>query len=403
LIVRTGQLVFAQVMAYLPLKAFSRMVTARRAQHKVQDFSCLDQFLVLAFAQLTGRESLRDIEINLRAQRKNFYHMGLRCKTVSRNTLANANRVRPWAVFADLAHHLIKMARTLYADEPTSTELNALMGATVYALDSTTIDLCLSLFNWAPFRSTKAAVKLHTLIDLKGSIPSFIHISNGKMHDVKVLDLLCEQGYIEAGAFYVMDKAYVDFKRLYNLHTARAFFVTRAKANMQADPIRSFPIADGVGLVSDQHIQLTGVLSSARYPEAMRCVTFTDAETGKTFEFLTNNFALPAITICALYKQRWQVELFFKWIKQHLRIKAFYGTTENAVKTQIWVAIATYVSIAIMKKRLNLKHSLYEILRVLDLNMFETTSIEALLGQPAEPTPPANQPIQQDLFPTLGR
>jgi hypothetical protein len=263
LIVRTGQLVFAQVMAYLPLKAFSRMVTARRAQHKVQDFSCLDQFLVLAFAQLTGRESLRDIEINLRAQRKNFYHMGLRCKTVSRNTLANANRVRPWAVFADLAHHLIKMARTLYADEPTSTELNALMGATVYALDSTTIDLCLSLFNWAPFRSTKAAVKLHTLIDLKGSIPSFIHISNGKMHDVKVLDLLCEQGYIEAGAFYVMDKAYVDFKRLYNLHTARAFFVTRAKANMQADPIRSFPIADGVGLVSDQHIQLTGVLSSA--------------------------------------------------------------------------------------------------------------------------------------------
>jgi hypothetical protein len=402
LIVRTGQLVFAQVMAYLPLKAFSRMVAARRAQHKAQDFSCLDQFLVLAFAQLTGRESLRDIEINLRAQRKNFYHMGLRCKTVSRNTLANANRVRPWEVFADLAHHLIKTARTLYADEPASADLNALMGATVYALDSTTIDLCLSLFNWAPFRSTKAAIKLHTLIDLKGSIPSFIHISDGKMNDVKVLDLLCEQGYIEAGAFYVMDKAYVDFKRLYNLHTARAFFVTRAKSNMQADPIRSFPIGDEVGLVSDQHVQLTGTQSSARYPEALRLIKFTDAETGKTFEFLTNNFTLPALTVCALYKQRWQVELFFKWIKQHLRIKAFYGTTENAVKTQIWVAIATYVSIAIMKKRLNLKHSLYEILRVLDLNMFETISIEALLGQTSKPSASVNLPIQQDLFPTLG-
>jgi len=389
-------------MAYLPLKAFSRMVAARRAQHKAQDFSCLDQFLVLAFAQLTGRESLRDIEINLRAQRKNFYHMGLRCKTVSRNTLANANRVRPWEVFADLAHHLIKTARTLYADEPASADLNALMGATVYALDSTTIDLCLSLFNWAPFRSTKAAIKLHTLIDLKGSIPSFIHISDGKMNDVKVLDLLCEQGYIEAGAFYVMDKAYVDFKRLYNLHTARAFFVTRAKSNMQADPIRSFPIGDEVGLVSDQHVQLTGTQSSARYPEALRLIKFTDAETGKTFEFLTNNFTLPALTVCALYKQRWQVELFFKWIKQHLRIKAFYGTTENAVKTQIWVAIATYVSIAIMKKRLNLKHSLYEILRVLDLNMFETISIEALLGQTSKPSASVNLPIQQDLFPTLG-
>jgi len=347
---QSGQLVFAQVMAYLPLKAFSRMVAARRAQHKVQDFSCLDQFLVLAFAQLTARESLRDIEINLRAQRKNFYRMGLRCKTISRNTLANANRVRPWEVFADLAHHLIKTARTLYADEPTNSELNALMGATVYALDSTTIDLCLSLFNWAPFRTAKAAVKLHTLMDLKGSIPSFIHISNGKMHDVKVLDLLCEQGYIEAGAFYVMDKAYVDFARLYKLHTARAFFVTRAKDNMQSDLIRAFPVGKTTGLVSDHHVRLAGVLSSARYPEPLRCVTFIDFKTGKTFEFLTNNFALPAITICALYKQRWQVELFFKWIKQHLRIKAFYGTTENAVKTQIWVAIATYVSIAIMKK-----------------------------------------------------
>ena len=398
----SGQLVFAQVMAYLPLKAFSRMVAARRAQHKAQDFSCLDQFLTLAFAQLTARESLRDIEINLRAQRKHFYHMGLRCKTISRNTLANANRVRPWEVFADLAHHLISTARTLYADEPTNTELNALMGATVYALDSTTIDLCLSLFHWAPFRTAKAAVKLHTLIDLRGSIPSFIHISDGKMNDVKVLDLLCEQGYIEAGAFYVMDKAYLDFARLYNLHTDRAFFVTRAKANMQSELIQTFPVDISTGLVSDHHVRLTGVLSTTRYPEALRCVTFIDAQTDKQFVFLTNNFALPAITICALYKQRWQVELFFKWIKQHLRIKAFYGNTENAVKTQIWVAIATYVSIAIMKKRLNLKHSLYEILRVLDLNMFETTSIETLLGRSVEPTESDNLPVQRDLFKTLG-
>ena len=398
----TGQLVFAQVMAYLPLKAFSRMVAARRAQHKVQDFSCLDQFLVLAFAQLTARESLRDIEINLRAQRKHFYHMGLRCKTVSRNTLANANRVRPWEVFADLAHHLIKTARTLYANEPANSELASLMGATVYALDSTTIDLCLSIFNWAPFRTTKAAIKLHTLIDLKGSIPSFIHISDGKMHDVKVLDILCKQGYIEAGAFYVMDKAYVDFARLYKLHMAKAFFVTRAKANMQVAMVRSLPVAAKTGLISDHHVRLVGVLTAKRYPEPLRLVTFFDGETGNTFEFLTNNLTLPANTICALYKQRWQVELFFKWIKQHLRIKAFYGNTENAVKTQIWIAIATYVSIAIMKKRLNLKHSLYEILRVLDLNMFEMTPIEALLGKPVEPNELSDYPVQQDLFQTLG-
>ena len=359
-----GQLVFSQVMTYLPLKAFSRMVAARRAQHKVQDFTCLDQFLALAFAQLTTRESLRDIEINLRAQKRHFYHMGLRCKTISRNTLANANRVRPWEVFADLAHHLIGTARTLYANEPTNAEFKSLMGATVYALDSTTIDLCLSLFSWAPFRTAKAAIKLHTLLDLKGSIPSFIHISDGKMHDVKVLDILCKQGYIEAGAFYVMDKAYVDYARLFQLHTARAFFVTRTKDNIQAQLVQEFTVDTSTGLISDRHVRLTGLNSAKRYPEALRCVRFTDPETNKTLEFLTNNFALPAITICALYKQRWQVELFFKWIKQHLRIKSFYGTTENAVKTQVWIAISTYVLIAIMKKRLNMQHSLYEILRV---------------------------------------
>ena len=397
-----GQLVFSQVMTYLPLKAFSRMVAARRAQHKVQDFTCLDQFLVLAFAQLTTRESLRDIEINLRAQKRHFYHMGLRCNTISRNTLANANRVRPWEVFADLAHHLIGTARTLYANELTNAEFKSLMGATVYALDSTTIDLCLSLFSWAPFRTAKAAIKLHTLLDLKGSIPSFIHISDGKMHDVKVLDILCKQGYFEAGAFYVMDKAYVDYARLFQLHTARAFFVTRTKDNIQAQLVQEFTVDTSTGLISDRHVRLTGLNSAKRYPEALRCVRFTDPETNKTLEFLTNNFALPAITICALYKQRWQVELFFKWIKQHLRIKSFYGTTENAVKTQVWIAISTYVLIAIMKKRLNLQHSLYEILRVLDLNMFEIVPIADLLGQIPNESQLGDFPVQQDLFQTLG-
>ena len=398
----SGQLVFAQVMTYLPLKAFSRMVKLRRAQHKVKDFSCLDQFLALSFAQLTARESLRDIEINLRVQRQHFYHLGFRCKTISRNTLANANRVRPLEVFADLAHHLIGVARPLYANDATSTDLKSLMGATVYALDATTIDLCLSLFSWAPFRTTKAAIKLHTLMDLRGSIPSFIHISDGKMHDVKVLDLLAKQGYIEVGAYYVMDKAYVDFARLHQLHIARAFFVTRAKSNMKFVVVQEFPVPINTGLVSDQHIQLTGYESHKRYPELIRQVTYIDPETGKTLEFLTNNMTLSALTICALYKQRWQVELFFKWIKQHLRIKAFFGTTENAVKTQIWTAIATYVLIAIVKKRLELDHSLYEILRVLDLNMFETTPISTLLGKLQDGPEIGQHPIQQNLFPTLG-
>jgi transposase len=328
--------------------------------------------------------------------------LGFRCKTISRNTLANANRVRPWQVFADLAHHLIGVARPLYANDATSAELKSLMGATVYALDATTIDLCLSLFSWAPFRTTKAAIKLHTLMDLRGSIPSFIHISDGKMHDVKVLDILAKQGYIEVGAYYVMDKAYLDFARLYQVHTARAFFVTRAKSNMQFIVAQAFPVPMNTGLISDQHIQLMGYNSYHRFPELIRQVTYIDPETGKTLEFLTNNMTLSALTICALYKQRWQVELFFKWIKQHLRIKAFFGTTENAVKTQIWTAIATYVLIAIVKKRLNLDHSLYEILRVLDLNMFETTPISALLGKLQNGPETDQDPIQQNLFPTLG-
>ena len=399
---RAGQIVFAQIMQHLPRVAFARIVARHRAQHKVKAFTCLDQFLALAFAQLTGRESLRDIEINLRARAKHLYRMGFRSKTISRNTLANANGTRPWAAFADLAQHLISIARPLYADDPIGKEFKALMGATVYALDSTTIDLCLSLFTWAPFRSTKAAIKLHTLIDLRGSIPSFIHISDGKMPDVRALDLLAAQGFIEAGAYYVMDRAYVDFARLHQLHMARAFFVTRAKDNLQCDTMRRKPVHTFTGLRSDHQVRLTGTVSRKRYPDILRRVTYFDEDTGKTFAFLTNNLTLPALTICALYKQRWKVELFFKWIKQHLRIKSFFGTSENAVKTQIWSAIATYLLIAILKKKLHLDHSLHEILRVLSLNMFETTTIPALLEPLCEPDEPAGSPCQGNLFPTLG-
>ena len=399
---RAGQLVFAQIMQHLPHMAFARMVKRHRAEHKVHAFTCFDQFLALAFAQLTGRESLRDIEINLRAQARNLYRLGFRCKTISRNTLANANSTRPWAVFAELAQHLIAIARPLYADDPLGKEFKSLMGATVYALDSTTIDLCLSLFHWAPFRRTKAAIKLHTLIDLRGSIPSFIHISDGKMHDVRMLDQLVTEGLIEAGAYYVMDKAYVDFARLYRLNTARAFFVTRAKDNLQCEVVRRRGVNRLTGLRGDQQVRLTGAISSKRYPDILRRVVYFDEDSSKTFEFLTNNLSLPALTICALYRQRWQVELFFKWIKQHLHIKSFFGTSENAVKTQIWVAISTYVLIAIVKKRLHLDHSLHEILRVLNLNMFETTPIMALLKPALDLIEPRIEPIQGELFKTLG-
>jgi hypothetical protein len=399
---RAGQLVFAQVMQHLPHVAFVRIVKHHRAEHKVHAFTCRDQFLALAFAQLTGRESLRDIEINLRVQARHLYRLGFRCKTISRNTLANANSTRPWMVFADLAQHLITIARPMYAKDPLGKELNALMGATVYALDSTTIDLCLSLFHWAPFRSAKAAIKLHTLIDLRGSIPSFIHISDGKMHDVRVLDQLVTQGLIEAGAYYVMDKAYVDFARLCQLNAARAFFVTRAKDNLQCEVVRKRGVNRLTGLRGDEQVRLTSPMSSERYPDVLRRVTYFDEDSSKTFVFLTNNLSLPALTICALYKQRWQVELFFKWIKQHLHIKSFFGTSENAVKTQIWVAISAYVLIAIVKKQLHLDHSLHEILRVLNLNMFETTPIKAQLVPALDDTKTPTEPIQGDLFKTLG-
>lgn len=366
-----GKLVFSQLMAFLPLSTFRRCVARYRGNHKVKDFSCMDQFLTMAFAQLTYRESLRDIELNLRAQTKRLYHMGLRCKTISRNTLANANATRPWQIYADFAQHLIAMARALYAQEPLAVDL----AATVYAFDATTIDLCLSVYPWAPFRQHKAAVKLHTLLDLRGSIPTFIHISDGKTHEVKTLDYL----QIEPGAYYLLDRGYLDFGRLFLIHQASAFFVTRAKSNTQFKRRYSRPVDRlNTNVVCDQIGVLTVFYSSKDYPAPLRRVVVKD-ETGKRITFLTNNFALEPTLIVDLYRQRWQVELFFKWIKQHLRIKTFLGASENAVKTQIWIAICTYVLIAIAKKRLNLPNSLHEILQILSLTMFETTPINQLL------------------------
>jgi hypothetical protein len=376
-----GTLVFSQVMAYLPLSTFRRCVAAYDGEHKVKDFSCMDQFLTMAFAQLTARESLRDIEVNLRAQARRLYHLGLRCKTVSRNTLSHANATRPWQIYADFAQHLIGMARPLYAQEPLAVDLDA----TVYAFDATTIDLCLSLYPWAPFRSTKAAIKLHTLLDLRGAIPSFIHITDGKTHDVNALDELL----IEPGAYYLMDRGYLDFRRLYAIHQAQAFFVTRAKGNTQFKRRYSQPVDRmKTPILCDQTGVLTVFYSRKDYPAVLRRVVARD-DTGKRLVFLTNNLALKPELIATLYRQRWQVELFFKWIKQHLRIKAFLGTTENAVKTQIWIAVCTYVLIAIVKKRLHLPQSLYEILQILNLNVFEKTPLHQLLAPtPDEPSEP---------------
>jgi hypothetical protein len=371
-----GKLVFAQLMAHLPLTTFRRCVAVHRGEHKVQDFSCLDQFLAMAFAQLTWRESLRDIEINLRAQAHRLYHLGFRCNTISRNTLANANAVRPWQIYADFAQRLIATARPMYADEPLGVDLKA----TVYALDSTTIDLCLSVFTWAPFRAQKAAIKLHTLLDLHGNIPSFIHVSDGKMHDVNALDLID----FETGAFYLFDRGYIDFARLFTITQAQAFFVTRAKSNLKFKRRYSQPVDRmGTSILCDQTGVLTGFYAKTDYPTVLRRVVVREPETGERVVFFTNNFSLSAPLIAALYRQRWQVELFFKWIKQHLRIKRFFGQSENAVKTQIWIAVATYVLIAILKKRAALPHSLYEILQILSLNMFETTPINQLLTPPS--------------------
>ncbi len=382
-----GMLVFAQVMAHLPLSTFRRCVAAHRGDHKVQEFSCLDQFFAMAFAQLTARESLRDIEVNLRAQAARLYHMGFRCKTISRNTLSNANMVRPWQMYADFAQHLIGIARPLYANEPLAVDLDA----TVYAFDATTIDLCLSVYPWAPFRSAKAAIKLHTLLDLRGAIPSFIHITDGKTHEVNILDDLI----IEPGAYYLLDRGYLDFGRLFAIHQAQAFFVTRAKSNTKFKRRYSHPVDRiSTNVLCDQAGVLTVFYSSKDYPTTLRRVVVRDEESGKRVTFLTNNFALKPNLVAQLYRQRWQVELFFKWIKQHLRIKTFLGTSENAVKTQIWIAVCTYVLIAIVKKRLKMSHSLYEILQILSLTMFETTPINQLLPNSSTNSEPPIAPIQ---------
>ncbi len=366
----TGKIIFSQVMDHIPMHTFRRCVHRYNGHYKVKSFSCLDQYLCMAFAQLTYRESLRDIEACLRAQQSKLYHMGIHSK-VSKSTLADTNETRDWRIHADFAQSLINIARRLYVNDDFGVELDH----TVYALDSTTIDLCLSTFSWAKFRKAKGAVKLHTLIDLKGNIPSFIHISDGKLHDVNVLDELTP----EPGAFYIMDRAYLDFARLYILTLCASFFVIRAKSNTQLKRLYSHPVDRSTGLIYDQTVVLTGVDSYKDYPVKLRCIKYYDAETQKRFVFLTNNFVLPALTITQLYKCRWQIELFFKWIKQHLRIKKFYGTSENAVKTQVWIAVSVYVLVAIIKKRLKIELSLYTILQILSVTVFEKIPILQVL------------------------
>lgn len=365
-----GQLVFSQVTDHLPLHTFRRAVQRYQGERYVKQFRCLDQYLVMAFAQLTYRDSLRDIEACLRAQQTKLYHMGIRA-TISRSTLAEANERRDWRIYADFAQALIKLARPLYAEEDLGFDLDQ----TVYALDASTIDLCLSLFPWAHFRSTKSAVKLHTLLDVRGNIPTFLHISDGKLHDVNVLDILLP----EPGAFYIMDRGYLDFKRLFTLTQAGAFFVIRAKRKTRYQRRYSHAIDHSHGLRCDQTIMLTGATTLHAYPQPLRRVKYYDRKTDKTFNFLTNNFVIPAQTVADLYRSRWQVELFFKWIKQHLRIKTFFGTAENAVKSQIWIAISVYVLVAIIKKRLNVKTNLYTILQILSLTLFEKMPLNQML------------------------
>ncbi|MBZ0158933.1 MAG: IS4 family transposase [bacterium] len=361
-----GRTVFAQLMDFVPTYEFRQCVERYHGNYKIKSFSCWDQFLCMAFAQLTYRESLRDIEACLRGARAKLYHMGIR-GTVARNTLAHANETRDWRIYADFAQVLIRTARTLYADEAFGVDLDH----TVYALDATIIDLCLSVFPWATFRRRKAAVKLHTLLDLRGNIPVLIYITPGNRHEVKLLDALA----IEAGAIYLMDRGYLDFARLYRVHQSHAYFVMRAKRNLVFRRLYSRPVDKATGVQADQIITVTGVSSHRDYPEKLRRIRYYDADTKQRLVFLTNQFSLPAIVIAQLYKCRWQVELFFKWIKQHLRIKAFYGTTENAVKTQIWIAISVYVLVAIVKKRLTLDRSLYTILQILSVTLFEKTPI----------------------------
>ena len=385
----TGKLVFAQAMAHLPLHSFRRCVSRYDGDFRARRFTCLDQFLTMAFAQLSYRESLRDIEACLWAHRAKLYHMGIRGH-VARSTLADANERRDWRIYADFAQSLIATARHLYADTSFAVELEH----TVYALDSTTIDLCLALFPWAPFMRAKGAVKLHTLLDLRGNIPSFIHISHGRWNDMRVLDVMA----FEAGAIYVMDRGYHDFERLYRLTQAAAFFITRAKKNFKFYRLSSQPADPSGGLICDQIVRPSGERAPRRYPERLRRIKYRDGESGRVFIYLTNNFTLPAQTIAELYKCRWQVELFFKWIKQHLRIKRFFGTSENAVKSQIWIAVSVYLLIAILKKRLDCHLSLYTIMQILSVTIFEKTPLNQLLERAELTDSPGQDHNQLNLF-----
>jgi hypothetical protein len=388
--VYVGKTLFAQVMEFVPWTSFARIAHRYSGNSGVRTLSCAEQFRAMAFAQLTWRESLRDIEVSLSANASKLYAMGFRA-AVKRSTLADANESRDWRIWSDLAAVLIGRARKLYLGDAV---LGVELDNTVYALDSSTIDLCLSLFCWAPFRSTKAAIKLHTLLDLRGAIPAFIHISDGKLHDVNVLDMLV----LEAGAFYVMDRGYVDFERLHAVQRAGAFFVTRAKSPMDARRVYSAATDRSTGVVSDQQVMLNGHYSAKKYPQHLRRIRFKDPASGKTLIFLTNHMALPALTIAALYKSRWQVELFFKWIKQHLRIKHFMGNSENAVKTQVWCAVATYVLIAIVKKELQLDASLYTCLQILSVSVFEKTQLSCALQPDPSQTDQADAAKQLNLF-----
>ena len=370
----SGKTIFAQLIDFIPSSyEFRRCVERYQGNYKIQSFSCWDQFLAMAFAQLTYRESLRDIEACLRAAPAKLYHMGIRSQ-ISRNTLAHANQVRDWRIYADFAHALIRVARDLYIDEPFGVELDQ----TVYALDATTIDLCLSLFPWAQFRRHKSAVKLHTLLDLRGSIPTVVIVTGAQIHEVNILDQL----FWEAGAIYLMDRAYLDFQRLYRLHQSGAFFVTRAKKRFDCQRLFSQPVDKTTGLRCDQIVSLNNPVPKRGYPERLRRIHYYDASSQKRLVFLTNNFLLPPLTIAKLYQCRWQVELFFRWIKQHLRIKAFYGTSKNAVTTQVWIAISVYVLVAIVRKRLNLKRSLHSILQILSVSLFEKMPILQALSAP---------------------
>jgi hypothetical protein len=385
----SGQVVFAQLMELLPRHEFDTCVRRYDGEYGVRGFSCRDQFLCMAYAQLTYRESLRDIETCLRSHRPKLYHAGFRGR-IARSTLADANRERDWRIYADFAQVLIGRARVLYSSD----DFGLALEQTAYALDSTTIDLCLTLFPWASFRRHKAAIKLHTLIDLRGNIPTFVHVSSGKRHDVTVLDELP----IEAGAFYVMDRGYLDFGRLHRLHRQSAYFITRAKRNLDASRAKSRKVDKTTGLRCDQTVYLQGPLVSKKYPESLRRISYVDTERGKRLTFLTNNFALPALTIAQLYRRRWQVELFFKWIKQHLRIKAFLGNTDNAVKTQVWIALSIYVLVAILKKKSNSPLSMGEILQILSVNTFEKTPVFPLLCPENDANPEDPQPNQLRLF-----